>query len=202
MTDKAAPSGLSGYILRQAENNAWSNHRLHKACAALSPAEYFASRPSFFGSIHAHLDHIVFVDWLYMERLTGKRFLPEDVGDLLHQERDPLFEDQVKVDRALIDFCRAADAKVLASKVTFNLLNGSRYTEAVMDVLAHLFAHQIHHRGQVHDMLAATSVAPPQLDEFFMASDLPLRREELRSLGLRSAGCEPPRRRPRASGDL
>jgi uncharacterized damage-inducible protein DinB len=119
-----------------------------------------------------------------MERLTGKRFLPDEVGDHLHQNREPLFEDQVKVDRALIDFCRAAGAEVLASKVTFSLMNGSRYTETVMDVLAHLFTHQIHHRGQVHDMLAATPVAPPQLDEFFMASDLPLRREELRGLGL------------------
>lgn len=187
VTDKSTPSSLAGYIRRQAENNAWSNHRLHTACATLSNDAYFARRPSFFGSIHAHLDHIVFVDWLYMERLTGERLLPDEVGDLLHQERAPLFEDQVKVDRALIDFCEAADADVLASKVSFNLMNGARYTETVMDVLAHLFAHQIHHRGQVHDMLAATTVAPPQLDEFFMRSDLPLRRQELRRLGLPEA---------------
>lgn len=33
-------------------------------------------------------------------------------------------------------------------------------------------------------MLAATSVPPPQLDEFFLASDEPLRRDELVRLGL------------------
>ncbi len=57
-------------------------------------------------------------------------------------------------------------------------------TEDVSSVLAHLFVHQVHHRGQVHDMLSATSVAPPQLDEFFMSGDLSLREEELRDLGL------------------
>jgi uncharacterized damage-inducible protein DinB len=31
--------------------------------------------------------------------------------------------------------------------------------------------HQIHHRGQAHAMLAGTSVAPPQLDEFFLDYD-------------------------------
>ena len=49
---------------------------------------------------------------------------------------------------------------------------------------SHLFTHQIHHRGQVHDMLAATSVAPPQLDQFFLSSDLPLRAAELKVLNL------------------
>jgi uncharacterized damage-inducible protein DinB len=51
-------------------------------------------------------------------------------------------------------------------------------------VLMHLHVHQIHHRGQVHAMLAGTPVKPPQLDEFFMREELPLREAELRELGL------------------
>jgi uncharacterized damage-inducible protein DinB len=175
---------LKEYLLGQARNNFWSNHRLHTVCSALPSSEYFESRPSFFGSIHAHLDHIVFVDWLYLERLTGKQLLPAKVGDLLHQELASLIEDQIAADRALIDFCQSADSDVLASKVTFNILNGTRYTETVVNVLAHLFTHQIHHRGQVHDMLSATSVRPPQLDEFFLQTELPFREAELRKLGL------------------
>ena len=38
-------------------------------------------------------------------------------------------------------------------------------------ILAHLFQHQIHHRGQAHAMLAGTAVPPPQLDEFFLDYD-------------------------------
>jgi len=55
---------------------------------------------------------------------------------------------------------------------------------AVAGVLEHLFQHQIHHRGQAHAMLAGTGVKPPQLDEFFLAGEEALRREELRELGL------------------
>ena len=108
MAGQGSPPGLSAYLVSQARNNHWSNHRLHTACSRLPASEYFASRPSFFGSIHAHLDHIVFVDWLYLERLTGKRFLPDDVGDLLHREFAPLAEDQLAAGRALIDFCQSA----------------------------------------------------------------------------------------------
>jgi uncharacterized damage-inducible protein DinB len=50
-------------------------------------------------------------------------------------------------------------------------------------VLGHLFQHQTHHRGQVHAMLAGTSVKPPQLDEFIVADDGRFRGDELAALG-------------------
>ena len=48
-------------------------------------------------------------------------------------------------------------------------------TDRFMRILAHLFQHQVHHRGQVHAMLAGTAVKPPQLDEFFCANEADLR---------------------------
>jgi uncharacterized damage-inducible protein DinB len=65
--------------------------------------------------------------------------------------------------------------------------------EPLVRVLAHLFQHQIHHRGQAHAMLASTAVAPPQLDEFFLAEEAPLRAEELLALGLHEADIWPER---------
>jgi hypothetical protein len=40
-------------------------------------------------------------------------------------------------------------------------------------------------------MLAGTAVKPPQLDEFFLAEEAPLRAEELAALGLREADIWP-----------
>ena len=184
MNENVLCPGLGDYLIVQARNNHWSNHRLHSACLRLPALEYYANRPSYFGSIHIHLDHIVFVDWIYLERLTGEQYLPTNVGLELHSELAPLVEDQVTADKALIEYCEAATPETLVSKVSFNLLDGTHYTEAVWSLLAHLFTHQIHHRGQVHDMLSATSVAPPQLDEFFLSSDLQLREADLKVLNL------------------
>ena len=39
-------------------------------------------------------------------------------------------------------------------------------------------------RGQAHAMLSSTSIKPPQLDEFFLAGEEDLRRDEQRLLGL------------------
>ena len=184
MNENAMCPSLADYLIVQARNNHWSNHRLHSACLRLPASEYYANRPSYFGSIHIHLDHIVFVDWLYLERLTGEQYLPDKVGVELHSEIAPLVEDQVTADKALIEFCEAATPETLVSKVSFNLLDGKLCTETVWSLLAHLFTHQIHHRGQIHDMLSATSVAPPQLDEFFLSSDLLIRKADLKALNL------------------
>ena len=59
--------------------------------------------------------------------------------------------------------------------------------ESATRLLAHLFQHQIHHRGQVHAMLAGTPVAPPQLDEFFSANEAHLRAKDLAELGYSEA---------------
>ena len=86
--------------------------------------------------------------------------------------------------RQLIDFCERQNDSSLQQNVQFVLSTGQPFSERIVDVLQHVFAHQIHHRGQVHDMLSQTETAPPQLDEFFMRGDLDLRAGELAQLSL------------------
>ena len=42
------PATLSGAMRAMAYNNAWANHRLHTACAALSQTEFAVPEPAFF----------------------------------------------------------------------------------------------------------------------------------------------------------
>ncbi len=55
--------------------------------------------------------------------------------------------------------------------------------EQRLRLLAHLFEHQVHHRGQVHAMLSDTAVRPPQLDEFFCEEEAGLRAADFAELG-------------------
>jgi len=174
---------LESHFVAHARNNLWSNHRLHAACACLSGEEYFASRACFFGSIHATLNHILIVDRLYLGRLTRTELVSLQCEEL-HSELGALREAQASSDREIIAYCEAATGHSLARVVAFTRADGAVYSECVAQVLSHLFIHQIHHRGQVHDMLCATSVSPPQLDEFFLGGDLALRKRELAELGL------------------
>ena len=174
---------LNEHLVRMAHNNRWCNHRLLTACRALREDEYRAERPAYFGTIHATLNHILIVDLAYLGRLKGERRVSDDCEEL-HVTLARLVAHQSGVDRELIDYCGSQTADSLASSVQFVRANNQPYSETVLDVLTHLFLHQVHHRGQVHGMLSGTTVAPPQLDEFFLAGDLDLRRKELKVLDL------------------
>ncbi len=177
------------YLLAQAYNNAWANHRLLKACRMLPQQELASHRTSFFPSIIHTLNHILTVDWLYVSALEGNcvgsaAFEPEipfpRIADLEREQR--------AVDRRLVDHCRQIDLDGLATEVRIPRQSHVQ-VERADRVLLHLFQHQIHHRGQVHAMLSGTSVAPPQLDEFFPAdpAEQALRRQDFVELGFTEA---------------
>ncbi len=179
------PMTAATYFRAQAYNNAWANHRLLTACEALSAEELLAERTSFFPSIIHTLNHVLTVDWFYVSGLEGASlgvaaFQPEipcpDVTDLVREQR--------AVDRRLVDVCERLDDAALAA--TADLIRRDWVqTERTDRILLHLFQHQIHHRGQVHAMLAGTGVEPPQLDEFFLdaAQERRLRADDFAALG-------------------
>ena len=164
-----------------ARNNAWANHRLLGACAQLSRDELHAQRTSFFPTLMMTLNHIVTVDWYYIDAIErGGRGRSVFEPEYPFAELAPLRAAQRESDKKLIDLCEAIDPASIVEIARVDHVQRERADA----VLLHLFEHQIHHRGQVHAMLAGTRVAPPQLDEFFLAAELPLRTAELDELGL------------------
>jgi uncharacterized damage-inducible protein DinB len=187
-------SPLAHHFYTMACNNAWANHRLLAACSRLSQADFVAPRTSFFPSLMATLNHNLTVDWYYVDALEramrgeapntepGRFFTPETpfttCADLAAAQR--------AVDRRLIDACSALTDEQLTLPVPVMRRTGL-LNESATRLLAHLFQHQIHHRGQAHAMLAGTPVKPPQLDEFFCANEAHLRAAELAEIGLSEA---------------
>ncbi len=155
--------------------------------AGLDAEAYRAPRTSFFPSIHLTLVHILYVDLFYLDGLeaggVGQGLWPAYQA----AERDATFaqvrDQQEATDRRLIAFVEGLRADDLEREVRMQRQAGVRI-DTVGEVLLHLFQHQIHHRGQAHAMLSGTAAAPPQLDEFFLREDLPLRAPELQALGL------------------
>ena len=177
------------YFVAQARNNAWANHRLLKACAQLGQEELEARRTSFFPSILATLNHILIIDWFYVDAMEGGTLGPAAFANRLPCATvAELQREQAAVDRRLIAWCEALDD--LGRMVEVH--RGSRIQRERADrLLLHLFEHDVHHRGQVHAMLSGTSVKPPQLDEFFSIDEAPLRAAEFEELGWTEAAIWP-----------
>jgi uncharacterized damage-inducible protein DinB len=176
-------ASLVGTYRAMAYNNAWANHRLLTACAKLTLQEFEATRTGFFPSLKATLNHILIIDWFYVDGLEGGWLGPKAWAD-----RTPcpsvadLQREQAAVDRRLIAVCEALTEQSLGTPVRLNR-DTRVQTERRDRLLLHLFQHQIHHRGQAHAMLSGTSVEPPQLDEFYSVAEAPLRSAEFAALG-------------------
>lgn len=173
------------HFRKLAQANRLANLRLLSACKQLAPGEFEARRTSFFPSIKATLNHNLTIDWFYVDALEGGTLGPAawknpEPFDAL----EPLTEAQVAVDERLLDFCRSLTAAQLDGETHVHRTKHIQVARTD-DLLAHLFLHQVHHRGQVHAMLAGTSIKPPQLDEFILGGpgDTNARAPDMAALG-------------------
>lgn len=184
---------LPTYLRVQARANRLANQRLHLAMRPLAPADFHAPRTGFFPSLSATLNHLLAVDLYYIGALRG-----EPGGAAIYAEFEsaadlPALAGRQRIsDERLIAFCDGLDAAGCAAEVAMDRGAGQVQRDQAAHVLAHLFMHQTHHRGQVHAMLSSTAVAPPQLDEFLMPSDASRREADMAALGwdeTRVYGC-------------
>jgi len=166
-----------------AYNNGWANHRLLASCLRLSQAEFVAPRTGFFPSLRATLNHILIIDRFYVDAMEGGTLGPAAWADPEPCESATMLRTaQSEMDRRLIAVVERLGMADLDRVVDIH--RGDRIQRERIDrLLLHLFQHQTHHRGQAHAMLSATEVAPPQLDEFFSASEASLRATEFEALG-------------------
>ena len=167
MTDR-----LVAHFRAMALNNAWANDRLLEACEGLDAAAFAAPRTASSPRSAQTLNHTYGVDLLYVDALEeGGRGLAVFDPEPDFAEPAALRAAQAAVDARLIAFCDRPTAADLDRRVVTDRGEPRAVTERIDALLAHLFQHQIHHRGQAHAMLAGTAVAPPQLDEFFLDWD-------------------------------
>ena len=173
-------------FLIQARANRLANRRLLEAVATLSDTEFHAPRTGFFPSLAATLNHVLNVDHYYTAALHGEAdmrriwasYLPAATTAELAARQD-------ESDLRLVAFCaglRPGDEdRIVAFDRGAGIEAGPR--EPLARVLAHLFMHQTHHRGQAHAMLSGTAVKPPQLDDFILLGDAAHRGADMAALG-------------------
>jgi uncharacterized damage-inducible protein DinB len=145
---------------------------------------------SFFPSIKETWNHILTAAWFYIDALERdlRGVPPHPDCEVFFQPEQPfarcdaLRAEQGKADRRLIDYCRQLNDADLSQPVAILRPHGVQ-RDTRSRLLAHLFQHQIHHRGQIHAMLAGTRIEPPQLDEFYSAGEADLRAPDFAALG-------------------
>ena len=154
---------------QRAAYNRWANARLYEAAFGLSDADYRRDVGAFFKSLHGTLNHLLLTDRIWLKRLTGEGNPPTQLNAILHEDRHALALARSDEDDRIIRYVASLDDAALEGPIRYTTTAGKPYEQKRRDILAHLFNHQTHHRGQAHTILSiCTGNEPPSLDMLLM----------------------------------
>jgi uncharacterized damage-inducible protein DinB len=149
------------YVQLMARYNRWQNENLYAVADGLPDEERKKSGGAFFGSIHATLNHLLWVDRIWMSRFAGtpkpEGGIPQSVA--LHETWHDLKRDRAGFDATIVDWANGLDAAWIEGDLTwYSGLAKRDVSKPTATLLLHFFNHQTHHRGQVHCLLTQTGV--------------------------------------------
>ncbi len=159
---------LIAHFIEQAHYNAWANRRLFAMAATLPDQAYRRDIGAYFKSLHGTLNHLLTTDRIWMRRLTGAGDHPSTLDAILFEHLSDLATARALEDQKIIEFVERLSADQLEEYWDYQTLNGSPQRQRRREIMAHLFNHQTHHRGQAHGLLSILGVQPVPIDLLIM----------------------------------
>ena len=144
-----------------ARYNEWANARLYKMAGALPEEAYRRSVGAYFGSLHGTLNHLLTADQIWMCRLTGSGEHPAKLNAIVCEDLPSLRTARQREDERILGFVEQLEEAQLEQPWDYRTLNGTPQRQPLGQILAHLFNHQTHHRGQAHAILTVLGVTEP-----------------------------------------
>jgi uncharacterized damage-inducible protein DinB len=149
-----------------AEYNRWMNEKLYALASQLGDEERKRDLGAFFRSLHGTLDHVLMTDRIFVARLRGEKVPAFVPGQLVHEDFGALRAEREVRDEEILAWARALEDGALERMFRFG-----RTTPRMLPlyvVVAQMFNHQTHHRGQATALLTRLGVDPGVTDLPFM----------------------------------
>ena len=112
------------------------------------------------------------VDRLWRGRIVNKPYPADSLTDTVADDRETLVQLRTGEDDIIIALTDSFDAEGLAQKISYKSIVGFSASDNVSIILAHMFNHATHHRGQVHGLLSQVPSDPPPLDLMIYLRDI------------------------------
>lgn len=150
------------YFAMFARYNQWANTRLYRMAGLLPDEAYRRKVGAFFGSLHGTLNHLLTADRIWMHRLTHTGDHPQQLNAIVFDDFPSLRVAREAEDRRIVGFVEGLSDTDIEKVRHYRSLNGAPFDQPLSDILAHLFNHQTHHRGQAHAILTVLGVSEPE----------------------------------------
>ena len=170
---------LSSNFRMLALYNQRMNKQLLGACSKLTHEQLHHNTRSFFSTIMAHWNHILFGDLIMLQRLVANDLVsveatvlemlpvPKSVSDTFASNLEELSELRELVDSIYLEITDQLTAESCNQIVSYTTTEGQMIERIVGEFFQHVFNHQTHHRGQLTCLLSQFGVD-------FGCTDLPI----------------------------
>jgi uncharacterized damage-inducible protein DinB len=174
VTDKNNNSSCMSSMVKHFQMMSVYNQRINEqlihCCNSLSNEQLNEETHSFFPTIIAYWNHILFGDLILLFRLASNNIANLSVDDFskLPTAKSPQdiychhFTDLVilrrKVDVLINTYCAHLTDEECSQSISYTTTEGQRITKPVAEVTQHLFNHQTHHRGQLTCLLSQRGI--------------------------------------------
>lgn len=147
--------------------NKWQNQKFYALCDKLDDDTRKKDMGAFFGSIHRTLDHILYGDIAWLERLRDRSYTPRDINKIMYEDWKELKSHRFRIDQEIEEWVLSITDEQLNQIHTYtsNVDNKERNIP-YWALVHHIFHHQTHHRGQMTTLLS-------QLGIDFGSTDIP-----------------------------
>jgi uncharacterized damage-inducible protein DinB len=96
-----------------------------------------------------------------MRRLTGAGEHPTNLDAIVFDDLPSLSAARLQEDRRISAYVESLSDAQLEETWAYQTMNGTLQKQRRREILAHLFNHQTHHRGQAHAILTLLGVCEP-----------------------------------------
>ena len=156
------------YCVTMARYNQWQNNSLIGHVEAMSEEDLRQDHGAFFGSILATLDHIVWADKLWLNRLDPSIPVRAEASEGIMSPAEWLAA-RPALDLQIIEWAdRQTNEDMLGAVAWRSVILAKDFNNPRGLAITHMFNHQTHHRGQVHAMLTAMGRKTMDTDIVFM----------------------------------
>jgi len=152
------------HFKQQAQYNLWADKLLLEHVALLSDEQYLADKGLFFNSVHGTLNHLVLGSSAWYSRLVGDVFEFSGLDQELYTNRQCLAEELVLCGQRWVCFIDAISVEKFNTPITYQTSKGQTICLPAGQLLAHVFNHATHHRGQVSVAFSAEGEPVPKMD--------------------------------------
>ena len=154
------------YFLMLAHYNQWANQKLFSTLIGLTEEQLNQDCKVYFKSLMQTANHVLVGDILWFERINGVVASTYALDEVLYNQLAQLENARIEHDQILINFIHEHDEVSFHQAITY-VRRGQVYTEPLIEILAHVFNHQTHHRGQMHSMIFELTATSLELDLIF-----------------------------------